>query len=347
MHSPGNKQVLVIGARGVLGALVVGAFEDEGWAVRQAARRPNLGEVFIDLDQPETIAAEVSEDELIINAVAHRGLAVERTVLERGGALINISALPAAAGRALRAIAGDARGTVMMNAGLAPGVTNLAAAELLTGYPQADELEMVFMASATAPRGPASADFVHRGLTGNARHRTALIPLPEPFGERCCLGFCESDAGWLGGLAEDRVIRPYLCIVEPEAHQRMLALNARGELSKLPRSAVAAKPPAQPGKASQEPVAHWVAASRRGQRLAALTVECEGDFVNAARSTVVFARAQLERRQRPGCFDPEEVFVLNDLEPTLHAAGIRIVRRSRHGTLRTTPARDIGSHDTT
>jgi hypothetical protein len=127
----------------------------------------------------------------------------------------------------------------------------------------------------------------------------------------------------------------------------MLALNARGELSKLPRSAVAVKPPAQPGKASQEPVAHWVAASHRGKRLAAITVECEGDFVNAARSAVVFATAQLGRRQRPGCFDPEEVFVLNDLEPPLHAAGIRIVRRSRHGTLRTTPARDIGSHDTT
>jgi hypothetical protein len=329
MYSAGNKQVLVIGAQGVLGALVVGAFEDEGWAVRQAARRPNLGEVFIDLDQPETIAAEVSEDELIINAVAHRGLAVERTVLERGGALINISALPAAAGRALRAIAGDARGTVMMNAGLAPGVTNLAAAELLTGNPEADELEIVFMASATAPRGPASADFVHRGLTGNARHRTALIPLPEPFGERCCLGFCETDAGWMGGLAEDRVIRTYLCIVESDAHQRMLALNARGELSKLPRSAFPAKSPAQPGKPSREPVAHWVAASSRGQRLAALTVECEGDFLNAARSTVVFAEAQLGRRQRPGCFDPEEVFVLKELESALNAAGVRIVRRPR------------------
>jgi hypothetical protein len=228
----------------------------------------------------------------------------------------------------------------LMNAGLAPGVTNLAAAELLTSYPEADELEMVFMASAMAPRGPASADFVHRGLTSSARHRTALIPLPEPFGERWCLGFCESDAGWLGGLAEDRVIRPYLCIAEPEAHQRMLALNDRGELRTLPRSAFAARPPAAPGKASQEPVAHWVAAAHRGQRLAALTVECEGDFLNAARSTVVFASAQLGRRQRPGCFDPEEVFVLNDIEPALHAAGIRIVRRSRHGAQRATPPAD-------
>jgi hypothetical protein len=340
MHLPGNKQVLVIGAQGVLGALVVGAFQDHGWAVRQSTRRPKLGGVFIDLDKPETIVAEVSEDEPVINTVAHPGLTVERAVLERGGALINISALPAASGRALRAIAGDARGTVLMNAGLAPGVTNLAAAELLTGYPEADELEMVFMASATGPRGPASADFVHRGLTSSARHRTALIPLPEPFGERCCLGFCESDAGWLGGLAEDRVIRSYLCIAEPEAHQRMLALNDRGELRALPRSAFAARPPTQPGKASREPVAHWVAALHRGQRLAAVTVECEGDFLNAARSTVVFAEAQLGRRQRPGCFDPEEIFVLNDLEPSLRTAGIRIVRRSRHGTARQQPPGD-------
>ena len=77
------------------------------------------------------------EDELVVNTVPHPALLAERFVLEWGGTLINISALPAAAGRSLRAVAGGARGTVLMNAGLAPGVTTLVAADLLHRHPDA------------------------------------------------------------------------------------------------------------------------------------------------------------------------------------------------------------------
>jgi hypothetical protein len=320
-----GSRVLVIGARGVLGSLVVDAFLDQGWSVRRGARRPTRDGLFVDLDQPETVAGAMSEDELVVNTVPHCGLAAERLVLEQGGMLINVSALPAAAARSLRAVAGDARGTVLMNAGLAPGVTNLVAAELLDTYPHADELEMVFTLSTTAPRGPASADFVHRGLTAVARHRAALIPLPEPFGERLCLGFGENDPGWLGGVAEGRLIRTYLCIVEPAVHQSMLALNRGGDMTKLQRRAFEAEPPGGPGTAGGEPIAHWIAAVSHGRRLGARTIECKGDFIHAARATVAFAHALLASAPRPGCFDPEELFLLDELEPKLRAFGIEVV----------------------
>ena len=319
-----KESVLVIGAQGVVGALTARAFATAGWTVRSGARRPQPGQIEIDLDSAQSIAAAVTEDELVVNTVPHPDLLVERQVLEHGGTLINVSALPASAGRALRAVSGAARGTVLMNAGLAPGVTTIVAADALRENPDAGELQIVFTLSATAPRGPASADFINRGLTTAGRHRTVLVPLPEPFGERRCLGFREGDAGWLGGIAEGRVVRQYICITEQTIHERLLELNAAAALTKLPKELIGARRASANEAASDEPVAHWIAAVRDGRRLDARTVECRGDFVHAARSTIVFADALLSREQRAGCFDPEEICTLSDVQAQLQAAGITV-----------------------
>jgi hypothetical protein len=256
-----TNRVLVIGAHGVLGALVVLAFQAAGWDVRPGARRPRPGEVEIDLNRPDAVAAARYERELVVNTVPHSDMLAERHVLEHGGTLINVSALPAAAGRALRAAAGGARGVVLMNAGLAPGVTSVVAADLLRLHPDAGDLEIVWTVSATTPRGPASLEFFHRGLTAVARHRTAVIPLPSPFGERRCLGFGESDDGWLGGIAEGRTIRQYVCVAEPAVHRRMLELNREGAMDKLPRDLIGLRKPSKQGEKSGEPVAHWIGAN--------------------------------------------------------------------------------------
>jgi hypothetical protein len=322
------NRVMVIGARGVLGTLTTRAFQAAGWEVRRATRKPKADETLVDLDRPATVAAALRDHELVVNAVPHPGLVVERAVLDRGGALINISALEAAAGRSLRAVAAGARGTVLMNAGLAPGVTNLVAAELLRACPEAEELEIVLTLSSAAPRGPASVEFIHRGMTGGARHRLISVPLPAPFGMRRCMGFRNHDAGWLGGIAEGRVVRLYVCIAEPAAHERMLALNTAGPANGLPNSLFRARSLAQAGTAGNEPVAHWIAARRGGRRLSVRTVECRGDFLHAARCATLFAEL-MRRRDRPrGCFNPEELCALADLEPDLLAAGVRIVART-------------------
>jgi hypothetical protein len=319
-----TNRVLVIGAQGVMGRLTADAFAAAGWTVRAGARRPRPGHVQIDLGSAQSIANAVSDDELVVNTVPHPELLAERHVLEHGGTLINVSALPASAGRSLRAVSGGARGTVLMNAGLAPGVTTIVAADLLRRNPDAGELEIVFTLSVTAPRGPASAEFVNLGLTNVARHRTTLVPLPAPFGERRCLGFREGDAGWLGGIAEGRVVRQYICITEPAVHERLLELNASAALNKLPRELVGARSPIADGTPSDEPVAHWISAGRQGRRLAARTVLCRGDFLHAARSTIVFAEALLSPAQRAGCFDPEEICTLSAVQDKLRDAGITI-----------------------
>jgi NAD(P)-dependent dehydrogenase (short-subunit alcohol dehydrogenase family) len=328
MEVGGTNRALVIGAQGVLGALTVQAFRAAGWVVRAGARRPRPGQVEIDLSRPDSIGAAVDEHELIVTTVPHPDLLAERYVLEHGGALINVSDLPAAAGRSLRAVAGGAHGTVVMNAGLAPGVTTIVAADLLARHPAAGELEIVFTLSLAAPRGPASADFIHRGLTGLARHRTALVPLPTPFGERRCLGFGEGDAGWLGGIAEGRLVRQYVCIAEPAMHERLLALNSAGAMADLPRSLIGLRQQRADGVPGSEPVVHWIAAVRAGRRLSIRTVECLGGFVGAARSTVVFAESLRTQPPPAGCFDPEEIWTLSGIEAKLGAAGIRVVSQT-------------------
>lgn len=322
MDTPATHRVLIIGAHGVLGGLTARAFTEAGWLVRCGARRPRPEEIEVDIGRPESVAAALCEHELIVNTVPHPDLLAERHVLERGGALINTSALPAAAGRSLRAVAGGARGTVLMNAGLAPGVTTLVAADLLRLHPDATELEIVFTLSLTVPRGPASTEFIHSGLTTVPRHRTVLVPLPSPFGERRCLGFGEGDAGWLGGIAEGRVVRQYICITEPARHDRLLAVNGAARMRTLPRSLIGRpKPPPAP-TTGDEPVAHWVSAVRAGRRLGSRTVRCRGDFLHAARSTVIFAEALRTRRPHGGCFDPEELCTLGEIEGRLRIAGI-------------------------
>jgi NAD(P)-dependent dehydrogenase (short-subunit alcohol dehydrogenase family) len=319
------RRVLIVGARGALGRLTVRAFQAAGWEVQRGIRTPAAdGDVCVALERIDSVRTAAREHELIINTVPDPDLLIERAVLEYGGALINVSALPAAASRALRAVAGGAHGTVILNAGFVPGVSNLVAADLLRAHPEADELELVLTISTRSTCGPAGVAFVDHGLRVLSRHRTSVVPLPEPFGSSDCVGFSEDDAGWLGGVAEGRVVRVYVRLSEREAQQRLLAQNSAGAMTAALGCPMATRTPAF-GHASREPVAHWIAAKRRGCRLAARTLECAGHYEHAARCALVFAETLLDAPRSSGCFDPEEVFTLDELTPSLARSGISTV----------------------
>ncbi len=326
-----TSRVLVIGAQGVLGELLVHAFEAAGNAVIRAGRRPEPGAGFrrVDLDEPRTVASAIDDADVVVNAVPDRALTAERMVLDRGGLLINVSAMPSAPGRRLRQKAGPARGTVVMNSGIAPGVTNLIAADLLAAHPEADEIELALTVSTRSTSGRAGGDFGHRNLTSTARHRTKVMPLPQPFGLRRCLGFAEPDGGWLGSFTGDRVISSYVCIAEKATHRALLAVNKAGLMSRLPRAAFGAHPRTAADGASTEPVAHWIAVLQHGERIAAATLKCRGDYRAAADSAVAFASAlttgAADNAARPGVFDPEELLCLDDLAPALREKGITVV----------------------
>ena len=327
--SPGL--VLVIGAQGVLGGIIARELREAGWAVIPTGRRPGPGAGLrrVDLDEPGTVAAAIATADVIINVVPDPRLTAERIVLNRGGLLINVSAMPSRPARRLRQETGAARGTVVMNAGIAPGVTNLIAADLLAAYPEADEVELAFTVSTKSTSGRAGGDFGHRNLTAVGRHRTKVIPLPEPFGTRRCLGFAEPDGGWLGSVAGGRLVSPYVCIAEGATHRALLALNKAGLMSRLPRAAFRSSSGTHGGDASGEPVAHWIAVLRRGERIAARTLECRGDYRCAAASVLVFASALTAGGAGSaipcGVFDPEDLLTFDGVAPALREQRITVV----------------------
>jgi len=333
VNEPGAGRVLVLGGQGVLGTAIAVAFGAAGWTSIRAGRRPDSGADFrfVDLDEPDTLEQALDGIDLIVSTVPDERLVAERRVLSRGGVLINVSAMAASAVQRLRRLPGEPRGTVLMNAGVAPGLTNLLAADLLADHPEADEVELVFTVSAKSAVGPAGSRFAHRALTRETRHQTTVVALPEPFGRRRCLGFAEADNGWLGAVAEGRAVSPYLCISEHRVHSALLAFNSAGIIARLPRSAFASAAgpagPSAPGPLGAEPVAHWVAVRRRGACLAARTLRCRGDYRSAAAGTVLFARSLTARAGSgpAGVLVPEEACTIGELRSALAASDIVVV----------------------
>jgi NAD(P)-dependent dehydrogenase (short-subunit alcohol dehydrogenase family) len=327
-----TSRVLIAGANGALGALLCRAFADRGWEVIGAARHPrDASQRFLDLDTPETIARAVEDVDLIITTVPHPDLTLERYVLRAGGRLVNVSAMPAAARAELIAETHKPRGSVVMDAGIAPGLTNLVAAQLLKGAPEADEIQIVFTVSAKSTSGPAGADFAHRGLTGQRNHDTVRVLLPEPFGARTCIGFAERDGGWLGSSIGNRAVKTYVCFGERGAHSALRAANAVGLLGRVPRRLLGSGGGSAP---TDEPVRHHVAVLRDGEMLAARTVRCTGDYIAAAAATAVMAEAMRTEDIGPGVFGPQDIFDLGVLVGALQAAGIEVVAETLHTTRR-------------
>jgi hypothetical protein len=325
--------VLVIGARGALGRCLVRTFEDRGWRVHPGARRPNgPGSArLVDLDRPETLPEAISGMDLVINPVPHPGLAPERTVLRDGGLLIDVSARPAVSARRLHDEEKDSRGAVVMNAGRTPGISNLVVADLLSEHPNADAVEIVFSFSAAGLSGRAGGEFVHRHLTSAPHHQTTLIPFPAPIGPRRCLAFAESERGWLGELADGRAVRTYARFSPRGLHWALMAVNRLHLSLALPRAAFVAGNDA-PIEPTNEPLTEWIAVLRRGKRLAAATVEGKGGYLVTAVATAVLAEALLEpgRRTDParrGCFEPHELWTLQQVKAGLRDGGLEVVRQ--------------------
>jgi hypothetical protein len=322
-------RVLVLGGHRGFGTVLAAAFEHAGWttlrAGRKPDRRPDRGSDFrhVDLAEPETLEKVLGEADIVVSAVRDDRLTAERMVLERGGVLMNVSATPAAAARRLRNESAQARGTVLTNAGVAPGLTNLVAADLLARWPDADEVELVFTASAGGS-SPAGSGFVHRGVTAARRHRTAVIALPEPFGRRRCVGFAEPDGGWLGDIVHGRMVSPYLSIREQSVQGLLLALNAARLVGRVPRAAFAVARSHDP---ESEPVSHWVAVRRGGEYLAARTLRFRGEMRGAASAALLYARALAEHASSTplGVLAPEDFFTLAEFESALGQAGITVI----------------------
>jgi hypothetical protein len=315
----------VIGGQGALGRAVVEELRLAGWTVHAAGRRPRgKGHVrYLDLARDETLEPALRDVDLTISTVPDRGLAAERWVLEHGGTLVNCSHAP---GGAAAAVGGDtkAAGSVLLNAGLVPGIANLVAADLLEKHTEADCLEVAFTILKEGTAGRGGAEFVHAGLASRRQHRVAKLPFPS-FGELACIEIHEDEDCGFVGVAGSRRIENYLAFANRSANRVLRLLNALHLMQLLPKAALSAGS-ASRRELSREPSAIWIGARRGDVRLGASVVECEGDYRTTARAARSFAE-MLMAKQRPGCFNPEDLFEFGDLM-SLEDMGVRIATAS-------------------
>lgn len=317
-------RVCVIGAQGTLGNTVVKQFAAAGWTVHPAGRRPDRRENFrrLDLDRPETVNSALQDVDLVVSTVPHPKLTAERLVLERGGVLVNCSHTHARAVAALASEAKETKGTVLLNAGLVPGIANLVATELLAKTPQADCLEVAFTILNEGTAGRAGGEFAHEGLTSQSHHSVVKLPMTEPFGQLACMEIAEQEDFGFGGVAGSRQIEIYLGFADRPLRVALRAINALHLMRVLPRAAFTVKREEQ-DKASKEPTVVWIGARLGAERLGASIIECEGDY----RTTAALARTFGEKlviNSRPGCFTPEDLFSLGDIAAPLQEIGLRV-----------------------
>jgi len=317
-----NKSALVIGGQGALGRAVIAELTAHGWTAHPAGRRRDERPRFrhLDLDRPETVAAALANTEVVISTVADRELTVEQWVLRHGGVLVNCSHSPGRSAAELRAEARSA-GSVLLNAGLVPGLANLIAADLLRRHPEADCLEVAFTVLLRGTAGKAGAKFALDGLTARSRHRTLKLPLPEPFGELPFIAVGEGDDGGFSGVAGGRRVERYLGFADRAPRLGLRAVNALCLMRLLPRKAFAL--PATTNEVTAEPTSVWIGVRRGSERLANSVVSCDGDYRTTAAAARVFAEL-LSTERRPGCFNPEDLFSFGQLAPKLEEIGVRV-----------------------
>jgi hypothetical protein len=332
--SGAGRNVLVLGAQGVLGSMVARAFADEGWRVVRAGRRPEVSEGFtlVDLDRPDTLRVALDGIDLVANPVPDERLVAERVVLERGPAIVNVSAVPADLGWTLKRETGGATGIALVHAGNVPGVASLVAADLLRAHPEADELELAFTISAGATSGRGGAGLMHRYLTAARRHPTFSAELGPPMGTRMCFEIGPNERGWLApDVLAGRTVRLGIYFRERPLQALFRTLNGLHLMAGIPRVTFVAGRRRPPDVASKEPIAEWVAVNRAGERLAARAILGRGDYRVTSAATVAFGEALVELRatqpSRGGVFSPEELFELSQLGPGFERRGISVEAR--------------------
>ena len=320
-------RVLVIGAQGALGRLCARALAASGMDVVRAGRRPEDAPDFLllDLDRPDAVADACAGADLIVSAVRHERHAAERVVMRNGGALLNVASLNASDRAELKSEPSE--GLVVLHAGLAPGVYSLVLKDLLSENPDADGLEIAGAYSAFQSSGPGGAtDFFHSAVRGRGRLPTRAIEFPEPIGPRRCLHVGGAEIGFFGEVASGRAARVYLCFIERPMHAQLLALNALGLLSRLPRRFFTVGRRWTQRRTTHEAKRDVLAVTQGERRLAACAVEGVGDYQMTAAATVVFAEALLDRATaEPQVVGAEEIFDWRELGPAFESRGIRVV----------------------
>jgi hypothetical protein len=173
--------------------------------------------------------------------------------------------------------------------------------------------------------GRAAGEFAHRALTSRRHHRVIKLPMPMPFGELKFMQAAEDEDVGMGAVAGHRRNEFYLGFADPPINLATRVINRMHLMSVLPKAAFLIGRGGATEEASKHPCAIWIGVRRGNKRLGASILECEGDYRTTAACARVFGEALLERPTQPGCFNPEDLFSLDDLLPALGEVGLRVI----------------------
>ncbi len=323
--------MVVFGAQGALGRLCVPALRDAGFEVIRTGRRPEPGADFrlVDLGDAGAVADLCAEADLIVSTVRHPGLAAERYALREGRTLLSIAAFWPAERAELIALEAEPKGQVILDAGLAPGVSSLVLKELLAEHPEADGVESTGTLSIFEPAGRGTAEDTMIAWQGARRLPTRVIDFPPPVGGRRCLRFVSDDAiaVLFGSLAEGRSARAYGCFVERPASAYFLALNSLGLLTRLPEGFFTAGYKWRRGRTTAKAQTHIAAVWQGNRRVAAKSITGSGNYKMSATAIAAFCEVLASRAPGGGgrgVIGVEDAFELAELTAAFSRGGIQI-----------------------
>ena len=321
--------VLVVGAQGCLGTIVANELSQRGWRVFRGGRRPDSSDDFrlIDLDEPSTWNPALVDVDVVISTVPHPELPLERHILESGGLLLNPATIPRSYLQKLTTSAGSARGTVVPQAGLTPGLGNLLATELLRSHPQASEIAIGITFSGLGTAGGEGARWTFGHFAEGARSKRRMVPLPPPMNDRSCGTKNLANEGW---LADDRwppVQRLEFCMAEKPVDLMLRGLARMHLLPFYARIHAATFGRRRP-VATDEQIFHWVSVREPSGLEQGLLISARGDYRSTAIALAIFAELLWSRAASSelalGLVRIQDVLELNEVKDIFEERGIKV-----------------------
>jgi hypothetical protein len=160
--------VVVIGGHGYLGGRIAALLEALPVDVSVAGRRSPLR---VDLDDPSTLGALDAFD-VVIDAADLRTAspdAAAQRVMEKGHTFVEISADPEVVRRLYESGDGATKGSLVLGAGLFPGLSNVLSAALARETPHCRRLELVVRYPSLSAAGPGTSALMARFLARDRR----------------------------------------------------------------------------------------------------------------------------------------------------------------------------------
>ncbi len=321
--------VLVVGAQGCLGTIVVNELSQRGWKVLRGGRRPDSSDDFrlIDLDEPSTWDPALVDVDIVISTVPHPELPLERHILESGGLILNPATIPRSSLQRLITSAGSARGTVIPHAGLTPGLGHLLAAELLRSHPQASEIAIGMTFSGRGTVGEEGIRWLFSHFAESERSKRRMVSLPPPMNDRICGTKNLANEGWLANDCWPPVQQFEFCMAE-KPNDLLLRGLARLHLLHFFGRIFAPTFGKRRPVATDEQIFHWASVREPSGLEQGLLISARGDYRSTAIALAIFAELLWPRAASselaPGLVRIQDVLELIDVQDTFEERGISV-----------------------